>query len=100
MSEEASCLFVVETSGAGVFVVLGPADASDLRILCVRMYEYEAADACFRRHCIAFCQAYSQWSMLMSAAASVVLIVTAVCVMSRVFMRSAAFAKQLKDVAF
>ena len=35
--------------------------------------------------------------MLMSAAASVVLIVTAVCVMSRVFMRSAAFAKQLKD---
>ena len=68
MSEEASCLFVVETSGAGVFVILGPADASDVRILCVRMYEYEAADACFRRHCAGLRESDLQCAGLLAVA--------------------------------
>ena len=56
MSQEAAGGVFVHASPEGVVFILFAAYATDFVVFSLRMPEYEAADACFRSHCITFRQ--------------------------------------------
>ena len=60
MAEESSGLVLIHASFARISVKLLSADASDFRITCLRVGEYQSANAGLRSHGITFRQFYSK----------------------------------------
>ena len=104
VAQEASCCFVVHATAAYVAFVLFFTDCPDFRITCLRMHEYEAADAGIRSHGIAFGHLDSQGAacelMLVSMAVLVAMTVALAAAAAVVVMHLSAFSKKFKYILF